>query len=529
METGALTPRRYRRWDVAVLILACVGFTLFITARAWVAEDAYITFRVIDNFFQGYGLRWNIAERVQAYTHPLWMFLHMPLYGVLPNLFLDTIILSVSCTMLAIALTLYSVRGPVLIALSCFLLPLFYSKSFIDYTTSGMENPLSYLLFAVFGHIVLNKYEHKRFWLYASLTAALAMLNRLDMVFLYAPALAYAAYFQRGRIRWGQVIAGFAPLMAWLCFSLFYYGFLFPNTKYAKLDSGLTLAQYIEQGFHYSLYLFFKDTPGMLILFAPLMVFALPKRFAVFRLAPALAAGIYLSCAYVVYIGGDYMAGRFWALPVFCSAWLFYACCPRVVRVDILFALGCLLMTAYIAPYQFEAIRRNCTSCIPLIGRVMDARVTFAGNRLFITYNPLRARTEGQYKFAEKGKALAQAVPPPVLKSYFIGMSGFYAGPKVHMIDELALADPLLARLPVPQKQVFYIGHFRRKLPQGYLKALQKHSLRPMKHELAQYYEKLQLIVSGELFDPERLKTIALFNLGYYDHWKYEYLSKHPQ
>ena len=29
-----------------------------------------------------------------------------------------------------------------------------------------------------------------------------------------------------------------------------------------------------------------------------------------------------------------------------------------------------------------------------------------------------------------------------------IGLTGFYAGPEVHIIDELALSDPLLARLP---------------------------------------------------------------------------------
>ncbi len=39
------------------------------------SDDAYITLRTVDNFINGYGLTWNISERVQAYTHPLWMFL----------------------------------------------------------------------------------------------------------------------------------------------------------------------------------------------------------------------------------------------------------------------------------------------------------------------------------------------------------------------------------------------------------------------------------------------------------------------
>jgi arabinofuranosyltransferase len=56
--------------------------------RAWISDDAFITFRVIDNFINGYGLTWNPQERVQVYTHPLWMFLMLPLYAITRNPFL---------------------------------------------------------------------------------------------------------------------------------------------------------------------------------------------------------------------------------------------------------------------------------------------------------------------------------------------------------------------------------------------------------------------------------------------------------
>jgi hypothetical protein len=60
------------------LISSLTLFLLYVLAfirNAWICDDAYITFRTVDNFIQGYGLRWNIQERVQTYTHPLWMFL----------------------------------------------------------------------------------------------------------------------------------------------------------------------------------------------------------------------------------------------------------------------------------------------------------------------------------------------------------------------------------------------------------------------------------------------------------------------
>ena len=53
-----------------------VLFVLWVILQnAWVSDDAYITFRVIENFIAGYGPNFNIGERVQVYTHPLWMVL----------------------------------------------------------------------------------------------------------------------------------------------------------------------------------------------------------------------------------------------------------------------------------------------------------------------------------------------------------------------------------------------------------------------------------------------------------------------
>jgi len=57
------------------LIIAVSLFTLVIIRTAWVCDDAYITQRTVWNLIHGFGARWNVAERVQTYTHPLWMIL----------------------------------------------------------------------------------------------------------------------------------------------------------------------------------------------------------------------------------------------------------------------------------------------------------------------------------------------------------------------------------------------------------------------------------------------------------------------
>lgn len=49
---------------------------------AWLCDDAYITLRTVSNFVAGFGPRFNVAERVQAFTHPLWFLLETPVFAL---------------------------------------------------------------------------------------------------------------------------------------------------------------------------------------------------------------------------------------------------------------------------------------------------------------------------------------------------------------------------------------------------------------------------------------------------------------
>ena len=62
------------------LLLLIMVFAFIVIKNAWVGDDAYITVRTIENFLSGYGVTHNIAERVQTFTHPLWMFLQAGVY-----------------------------------------------------------------------------------------------------------------------------------------------------------------------------------------------------------------------------------------------------------------------------------------------------------------------------------------------------------------------------------------------------------------------------------------------------------------
>lgn len=548
MEKQSISAKSINAWRFphASVLAGCAVLIGLVTFNGWVSDDAYITFRFLDNFFAGHGLRWNIYERVQAYTHPLWMLLHIPLYAVWDNIFLVTITLSILCTAGAIAFVLRTFERPPYITLLCFLMPLALSKIFIDFSTSGLENPLSHLLFASFGYVLIKKRGDPHFWFYCSFNTALALLNRLDTAILYLPPLAWLALPHLKSIRWRQIFLGALPLIAWFAFSLFYYGFLFPNTKYAKLNTGIAEIDYLKQGVLYFFELFSSDAFSYMILCFTLarcvdtskdIISAMLHR----KPAPAnhnytlfsISLGVITYMIYVTFIGGDFMSGRFLALPYFVTVWLVYAGVREMewkrAAIFAAFMLALKALSLSMAADSLERCMSHIKNPFPEWGPSFCTKSGIADERAFYrptrawyyngTFDSHRILDDRSYRLAEQ----ALKDPDDIYIFGAIGALGYYA-PGVRFVDFHALTDPLLARLPIQDPLSWRIGHFKRDIPDGYLFAIRHNRLDQMHPALAAYYAPLKLIVSGDLWDPRRLKTILDFNLGKYDHFKEEYL-----
>ena len=133
-------PRSVRVWKYtcgSLLLLFCVA----VLRSAWVSEDAYITFRTVQNLFEGHGLRWNVSERTQTYTHPLWMFVIAGCRALSGEYFFSVIAISILFSLGAVGVLLTRVATSVPAAVLAGL-ALITSKSFVDYSTSGLESPL---------------------------------------------------------------------------------------------------------------------------------------------------------------------------------------------------------------------------------------------------------------------------------------------------------------------------------------------------------------------------------------------------
>ena len=533
--TGTTTtdPRaRAAGWALGGLL--CL-YAVVLLRTAWLSDDAYITFRTIDNWIHGYGLRWNVAERVQTCTHPLWMFLHAGLYALSGEIYYTSILLCIGVSLAAVILFAARLAAgalPALVGVTVFTL----SKAFTDYSTSGLENPLTHLLLVLFLYVYLREpaagaataqrpqqagprgglsagaLPGWRTLLALALLAALLALNRPDALLPVLPAL--CARFWRAR-SWravGTVLLGLVPLIAWELFALLYYGSPLPNTAYAKLNNGIPAGELLGQGLWYLWASLRWDplTPAAIV--AGLAV-GLSRRQA---RHVSLAVGVLLYMAYLLFIGGDFMLGRFLTAPLVVAVAL-------LARVPLSRRTGLLLFL--LAGIIGAAPPRSPLSAGRDYGDVVGVLIDGHGicdERGYYYHATGLLLAPGRdpwpdHSYVRQGRAARQR-GEPVVVARCVGMFGYCAGPAVHIVDELALADPLLARLkPIPGRR-WRPGHYHRQIPEGYVETLRSGQNVIADPALAAYYEKLRLVTRGRVWDGKRLLEVAKLNLGMYGH-----------
>lgn len=520
-------------------ILLLIIFSLIVFITAWLCDDAFITFRTVENFVNGFGLVWNVGERVQAYTHPLWMFTLTGLYLFTKELYYSTILFSIILSLAAFYLIIkklsVSIYNSFIVAFI-----LISSKAFVDYSTSGLENPFTHFLIVLFCLVYFNAHNSTKKLFLLSLISAAASLNRLDVIIIFIPFLIKNFLPLNNKIKNAfYVFLGFVPLIIWEIFSLLYYGFPFPNTAYAKLNTGIPKNELLLQGLHYILDSLYMD-PLTFATLTWLIIFAFIKRKSEYD---ALVIGVILYLMYIVYVGGDFMSGRFLSAPLLCTSVL-------ISRIEIKSMKLTLVLSVFIVCLGLMSPRPNLLSnanyslgpkiifgyrfgpeIIGMKNGITDERYWYYENTGLL--NNLFERKLLNHPWVKHGIEIRKTKTELVVKST-TGMFGFFAGSGVHIIDQYALSDPLLSRLPAteywligkekPAGEKFWrIGHFARKIPEGYLETISSVENKIQHPSLAKYYEKLSVLIKGEMFTWKRIMEIWNFNTGKYDYLINEY------
>jgi arabinofuranosyltransferase len=490
--------------DKRIAILFFLLYVAILLRNVWLCEDAFITYRVVDNLVHGLGARWNPLERVQVYTHPLWMLALTPVYLVTRDMVGAAMGLSIACSAAAVWLLLSRGMATTSQRILAIILVTF-SKGFVDFSSGGLENPLTHLLLVLFFLEYQKPAEERRLGRMV-LYAGLGITNRMDLVWFFLPAIVEVARdekaYRPGKLR---VWAGLLPFVAWEVFSLLYYGFPFPNSAYAKLTTGVPGVAMARQGIFYLINSLAWD-PLTLFTLVSLLIVGLSRG----RSARVIAISIVLYLVYVLRVGGDYMSGRLLAAPFLVSLLLL----PRLPLEDnwetgavaaVLLALGVFSPRP---PIQMSDTYQSLGSA----PQSVDDERGYRHETSLLRLNKDRGLQNLGGWVADGIAARNKGTKVTVYKN--VGYYGFYAGPGVHIIDPYGIGDPLMSRMPFTENMGYWSsGHFYRKVPDGYAEAaVDEGTIKDP--AVAAKWEKLKLITRGPIFGADRLREVVRFNLS---------------
>ena len=488
-------------------VLCAIFIAWAILSRVWVAEDAYITFRSVENLYAGHGLVFNPGVRSEASTHPLWTMLLLVIRGVGLPLHFGSILMGLLFSFAALALLAKDLvvadqdatesdanrpaNSNAVRAFPFAALALVSISGFRDFATAGMEYSLVYLLLVLLFQAFERHRLSDRPLHFASLLALLYLCRpELGLMIAYYSVWILIEVFQPPRPGFfGRVLGFWRPgffnpprvagpedsrglraLLLWAAgilliagsyhvFRALYYHDIFPNTYYAKAG----LSSYYVQGVRYLINTLWWG-PGVCLIVAAVFGLPLLHRFRVLLRPRAYVSYlrelgvIVLLGFYVIRVGGDFMAFRFFLPEIVMLALLadrFFRAAPDLPER----LLGRV-------PYPRFVLLGVLIACalrpLPLSqGSITDERQFFVRD---IT-GGLATLVAGQdHPWGARGREFrdfqdclqledfwitnsqAQAA---CMKGIGLGYFGVAAGPGVNILDEQALPNPDVARLPV--------------------------------------------------------------------------------
>ncbi len=317
---------------VAPALLLVLGFQ-----RRWLCDDAFICLRVVEFLRAGFGPRFNLLERVEVFTNPLWVAILWLASAVGLPPATAACVLGLLCATLGVVLLQaagmaatrarpVSLRVPLGAILLVCLPPVW------DFATSGLETGLmlawvgasAWALARLAARDPLERVGRREVALSGALVGA-GVLVHPDLGCIAAVVLVALSAVLRARPRtgasrpqhhhaqWALWIGALALPFAYEIFRAGYFAALVPNSALAK-EAGLAAW---GRGFGY-----LADFVAPYLLWAPLACVAIVVVAETAARGPGggartqprlswiwLVAGV-LHAAYVVRVGGDFMHAR---------------------------------------------------------------------------------------------------------------------------------------------------------------------------------------------------------------------------
>jgi arabinofuranosyltransferase len=527
-----------------------ISIIFLVVREAWFCDDSFFTIRSSLNLRHGLGPVWNPGERVQSFTNPLWMLL----LSAVPTGWIFGWTIFLSAFLIAGTLVLLiSIGKNSYFILSLILLILGSSWVFIDFGTSGLETPLSAFLVALSSTLSIKQRVSGRSpvgWI--GIVGGFSFLSRPDLVLinLLDPVIRIALATQiaiKTRLRGLCMMLGsaFLVIFSWMAFSAIYYGFPFPVTAYAKLGQSLDRLDILKHGVGYLLTFLLSDLPGAMLI---ALAFCSPVFINISNFPTSFRKGvsivwvealrppaiILITFFYTIWIGGDFMIGRFYFPLIVYSAFTLASLGPqletltlrmgirkKIVLSVLLFILASPFLNGrslgifplsiggkppnYLLTPFYRSMDASGANAWCFSG-ACDERSTYmevfsffgAGNVLDRTSSALVVIYQVDANFSKRQNGLAA------------GHSGLLEGPNSMFWDDQGLTDQFQARMPVIHRTAWRPAHFTKFFPRD--RGLPK--LLASDPDLSNAFETLELITRGPIFTINRWRQILLYNFG---------------
>lgn len=316
---------KYARISVIVSAILAGVFAFYGGwTRRWMADDGLIVLRTVRNLLAGNGPVFNVGERVEANTSTLWQYLITAVAWATPARLEDIAMwLALGLTTIAAVVAVVATSrfwGGVVAPLG--VLIYFALPPARDFATSGLEWGLSLAWIATWWALLVhwskpNAHRYMPpvgYWL--AFWCGLSWLVRPELA-LYGgvTGIVLLVAARTWKQRAGILAAALPVPAAYQIFRMGYYGLITPHTAVAKSASD----SHWNAGLHYAWdllapYALYLPLIAVMVLLVWLGKRVRDRQRTVLLLVAGVAA---VHIIYVLKVGGDFMHGRMWLLPLF--------------------------------------------------------------------------------------------------------------------------------------------------------------------------------------------------------------------
>ena len=302
--TAAGTQRRWFTW-VTLFSAATVFLGHSWLYRRYLVDDAYITFRFVQQWVNGNGLVFNVGERVEGYYNFLWIVALAPFAWAGVDLVLAAKVLGVGCSLVALLLTWRFATHLGMPGIAALLMAA--SAPFAAWAMGGLETMLFAMLVVIAAYLFVREEEAARGG-WSGLWFGLLALTRPEGLLYGGVAVLlrlWSLWQERrwpARRDWVRAALLIGIVVTYFAWRYNYYGYLLPNTVYAK-SMGLHPRAPLE-GFYY-LYESVMALGGVALIVLPVAMLLDQRRWHVAERYWLSASGAL--ALFMLISGGDWM------------------------------------------------------------------------------------------------------------------------------------------------------------------------------------------------------------------------------